>query len=117
MEMSMAPRMEMRLKMAPQIIQSIEILQLPLLALLERIEQEQLENPLLEVEETAQIQHMPGSLEEAIVCLEADHDFLLKGDVFTDDAVHMWIQYKRECEVEPVRVRPHPHEFELYYDI
>ena len=71
----------------------------------------------LSPEEAAGIEQMPGSLEEAITCLEADHDFLLKGDVFTDDAVHMWIQYKRECEVEPVRVRPHPHEFELYFDI
>jgi glutamine synthetase len=60
---------------------------------------------------------MPGSLEEALDELEADHQFLLRGDVFTEDALQMWIEYKRENEVDPVRMRPHPHEFELYFDI
>jgi len=60
---------------------------------------------------------MPGNLEEAIGCLQEDHDFLLKGDVFTADAIQYWIDYKQENEVNPVRLRPHPHEFELYYDI
>ena len=71
----------------------------------------------LTAEERAGIAVMPGSLEEALDCLEEDHDFLLKGDVFTDDAIRSWIDYKREEECEPVRLRPHPHEFELYYDI
>jgi glutamine synthetase len=71
----------------------------------------------LSPEEAAGIEHMPGSLEEALGCLEEDHQFLLKGDVFTEDAIRMWIDYKRESEVDPVRVRPHPHEFELYFDI
>jgi glutamine synthetase len=71
----------------------------------------------LSPEEAAGIEHMPDSLEEALGCLEEDHQFLLKGDVFTEDAIRMWIDYKRESEVDPVRVRPHPHEFELYFDI
>ena len=49
--------------------------------------------------------------------LERDHDFLLKGDVFTPDAIEVWISYKRKREIDPVRLRPHPHEFTLYYDI
>ncbi len=60
---------------------------------------------------------MPGSLDEALGELQEDHEFLLRGDVFTEDAISTWIDYKRENEVDPVRVRPHPHEFELYYDI
>jgi glutamine synthetase len=71
----------------------------------------------LSAEEKAGIPSMPASLEEALECLQADHEFLLKGDVFTDDAIETWIEYKREEECDPVRVRPHPHEFELYYDI
>ena len=68
-------------------------------------------------EEAAGVPVMPGSLSEALSNLERDMDFLLKGDVFTADALEMWVQYKRENEVDPVRVRPHPHEFELYYDV
>ena len=60
---------------------------------------------------------MPSSLDEALTELEGDHDFLLRGDVFTEDALQTWIEYKRENEIAPVRQRPHPHEFELYYDI
>ncbi len=60
---------------------------------------------------------MPGSLEEALEELEANHEFLLRGDVFTEDALQTWIEYKRENEVAPVALRPHPHEFELYFDI
>ena len=71
----------------------------------------------LSAEEAAGIPCMPGSLEEALECLEQDHEFLLKGDVFTPDAISEWIKYKREEEAEPVRLRPHPHEFELYFDI
>ena len=58
-----------------------------------------------------------GTLEEALDCLEENHEFLLKGDVFTDDAITTWVEYKRESECKQVALRPHPHEFELYYDI
>ena len=68
-------------------------------------------------EEAAGVPTMPASLEEALECLQADTEFLEKGDVFTHDALEMWVSYKRENEVDPVRVRPHPHEFELYFDI
>ena len=68
-------------------------------------------------EELAQIPSAPGSLEEALKSLEEDNAFLLKGDVFTEDALQMWIDYKMEKEVNPVKLRPHPHEFFLYYDI
>jgi glutamine synthetase len=68
-------------------------------------------------EEAAQIKQVPGSLAEVLDALEADHEFLLKGDVFTTDLLEAYIAYKREAEVDPVRMRPHPHEFTLYYDI
>jgi glutamine synthetase len=68
-------------------------------------------------EELAEIPSAPGSLDEALAELQADQDFLLKGDVFTQDAIDMWIEYKTENEVDAVRLRPHPHEFHLYYDI
>jgi glutamine synthetase len=71
----------------------------------------------LSPEEAAQVPSMPASLEEALTCLEEDHDFLLKGDVFTEDTIENWVEYKREAECVPVRLRPHPHEFELYFDI
>ncbi len=71
----------------------------------------------LSPEEAAGIPSMPGNLEEALACLKEDHDFLLKGDVFTADSIENWIEYKQEEEVNPVRLRPHPHEFELYFDI
>ena len=62
------------------------------------------------------IRTTPGSLEEAIDALDKDHGFLMQGGVFTDDLVHTWISYKREKELDPIRLRPHPHEFYLYYD-
>jgi glutamine synthetase len=68
-------------------------------------------------EELAEIPSAPGSLDEALEALKADQDFLLKGDVFTQDAIDMWIQYKTENEINDVKLRPHPHEFYLYYDI
>jgi glutamine synthetase len=71
----------------------------------------------LSPEEAKGIPQMPGSLDEALRELEADHEFLLRGDVFTEDALEHWIKYKRTAEVDPVRLRPHPHEFELYFDI
>jgi len=67
--------------------------------------------------EAKKIKSMPGSLDQALDALERDHDFLLKGDVFTPDVLETWISYKRKREVDPVRLRPHPHEFALYYDI
>ncbi len=59
---------------------------------------------------------VPSSLEGALAALERDHAFLLKGDVFTPDVISTWITYKRENEVDPVRLRPHPYEFMLYFD-
>ena len=71
----------------------------------------------LSPEELASVPSTPGSLEEALNALEKGHDFLLKGDVFTPDAIEMWLDYKRINEVDAVRMRPHPYEFFLYYDI
>ncbi len=68
-------------------------------------------------EELAEIPSAPGSLGEALAALEADHEFLLKGDVFTPDVIEKWISYKTEREVNAVNLRPHPHEFFLYFDI
>ena len=67
--------------------------------------------------ERKKIKQMPGSLEAALQALEKDHDFLLKGGVFTPDLVETWIKEKQKKEVDSVRLRPHPHEFFLYYDI
>ena len=67
-------------------------------------------------EELAQTRKTPGSLDEALGELEADHDYLTKGDVFTQDLIEAWIGWKREKEVDPMRLRPHPYEFSLYYD-
>jgi glutamine synthetase len=68
-------------------------------------------------DEHANIPQVPGSLEEVLIALEADHEYLLEGGVFTPDLIETWLTWKRENEVEPIRLRPHPHEFELYYDI
>jgi glutamine synthetase len=62
------------------------------------------------------VKQVPGSLAEAVDALEADHAFLTKGDVFSEDLIRTWIDWKRENEVDPVRLRPHPMEFGLYYD-
>ncbi len=70
----------------------------------------------LSPEELKDVPHMPGSLDEALGALERDHEFLLKGDVFTRDLIHTWIEYKREREVDAIRMRPVPYEFYLYYD-
>lgn len=71
----------------------------------------------LEAKEAAQVRKMPGSLDEALAALEADHAFLLKGDVFTEEILQTWMEYKKSKEVDPMRLRPHPYEFFLYYDI
>ena len=68
-------------------------------------------------EELAMVPKTPGSLRAALEALEADHEFLLKGDVFTQDVVDTWIDYKMEHEVKALDLRPHPWEFALYYDI
>ncbi|HVA16323.1 MAG TPA: type I glutamate--ammonia ligase [Candidatus Dormibacteraeota bacterium] len=71
----------------------------------------------LSPEEAAKVPSVPGSLDAALKALEHDHGFLTKGGVFTKDFIDLWIEYKMKKEVDPVRMRPHPHEFELYYDI
>jgi glutamine synthetase len=68
-------------------------------------------------DEHAEISQVPASLPEVLDALEEDHAYLLEGGVFTDDLVETWIDWKRTNEVDPIRLRPHPHEFELYYDI
>jgi len=67
-------------------------------------------------EELAKIKTVPGSLAESLAALEADNEFLLEGGVFTPDVLSTWVDYKRAKEVDPVRLRPHPYEFFLYYD-
>jgi glutamine synthetase len=64
----------------------------------------------------ARTKQAPGSLDEALRALERDHDFLLAGGVFTPDVIETWIKWKREKELDPMRLRPVPHEFHLYYD-
>jgi glutamine synthetase len=68
-------------------------------------------------DEHADIEVVPTSLSAVMDTLEADHEFLLQGDVFTADLIETWIDYKRTHEILPIAARPHPHEFELYYDI
>ncbi|MCA0328325.1 MAG: type I glutamate--ammonia ligase [Actinobacteria bacterium] len=68
-------------------------------------------------DEAREIPQVPSSLPAVLDSLEADHDFLLEGGVFTPDLIETWIDFKRANEVDPIRLRPHPHEFELYYDI
>ena len=71
----------------------------------------------LEPEERAEIPQTPGSLDEVLDALNRDHEYLLRGNVFTKDVIDTWIQYKREKEADAIRLRPHPYEFCLYYDI
>jgi glutamine synthetase len=71
----------------------------------------------LSPEEAAEVKSMPGSLDLALEALERDHDFLLKGDVFTWDVIETWLKYKRIKEIDAIRLRPHPWEFALYFDI
>jgi glutamine synthetase len=68
-------------------------------------------------EEARNVPQVPGSLEGALDALEQDHEFLLKGDVFTRDLVEAYINYKRENEVNPMKLRPHPYEFMMYYEV
>jgi glutamine synthetase len=71
----------------------------------------------LSPEELRGVPAMPASLDEALQCLENDHEFLLRGDVFTEELIETWINYKQKNEADAVRLRPHPYEFALYYDI
>ena len=68
-------------------------------------------------EDKGKVQSVPSSLEEVLNALEKDHEFLLKGDVFTSDVIETWINYKRTKEIDAIKLRPHPYEFALYYDI
>jgi glutamine synthetase len=68
-------------------------------------------------EELAEVPKTPGSLDEALAALHRDHEFLLRGDVFTEDVIETWISYKHKHEVDALRLRPHPYEFCLYFDI
>jgi glutamine synthetase len=67
--------------------------------------------------ELKDVPKMPGSLDEALDALDKDHEFLLKGDVFSRDVLDTWVEYKKEKEIDALRLRPHPKEFELYYDV
>jgi len=71
----------------------------------------------LSPDELASLPSMPASLEDALDALQRDYAFLLKGDVFTEELLRTYVEYKRSREVDAVRQRPHPHEFALYYDI
>jgi len=68
-------------------------------------------------EEAKNIPQVPASLEEALLALEADHDFLLAGNVFTPELIETWVSFKREQEIKPLAQRPHPFEYELYYGV
>jgi len=67
-------------------------------------------------EQLSKLKQVPGSIEESLNALEADHDFLLKGGVFTEDAIEAYITFKRETQVDEIRLRPHPYEFFLSFD-
>jgi glutamine synthetase len=71
----------------------------------------------MEPEELAKVPKAPGSLEESINNLERDHEFMMQGEVFTRDVIRTWVDYKRAKEIDAVRLRPHPYEFYLYFDI
>jgi glutamine synthetase len=68
-------------------------------------------------DEHAAVNQVPGSLPEVLLALEADQDYLLEGGVFTPDLIETWLSYKRSAEVDAIRLRPHPYEFDLYYDV
>jgi glutamine synthetase len=71
----------------------------------------------LSPEEAAKVPSVPGSLDGVLAALKADHKFLLEGGVFTEELINLWIEYKTKNEVDPIRMRPNPYEFHLYYDI
>jgi glutamine synthetase len=63
------------------------------------------------------VRKTPGSLPDVLAALHADHDYLLEGGVFTADLIETWIEWKNANEIDPVRLRPTPHEFAMYYDV
>jgi glutamine synthetase len=67
-------------------------------------------------DEALAIPKVPGSLEKVLESLESDHEYLLEGGVFTGDLIETWVDYKQTHEIDPIRLRPHPHEFEMYFD-
>jgi glutamine synthetase len=71
----------------------------------------------LSPEELKDVPTLPASLDRALEALEADHEFLLKGDVFTEALIERWISFKRQKEVDPIRMRPTPLEFAMYFDV
>ena len=71
----------------------------------------------LEPHELESVPRTPATLDHALEALSADHEFLVRGDVFTEDLIESWISYKRENEVDALRLRPHPYEFCLYFDV
>ncbi len=71
----------------------------------------------LSPEEESNLKTVPGSLEDSLKALEEDQDFLMKGGVFTPDVIDIWLEYKRDVEIDAVRLRPHPYEFYLYFDV
>src|SRR5207249_2655816 len=71
----------------------------------------------LKPKKTTKIKSIPGSLNQTLDALEANHTFLLRGDVFTKDVIETWLEYKRKKEVDAMHLRPHPYEFALYFDI
>ena len=71
----------------------------------------------LDENEAKKVPTVPGSLDESLEALRKDHDFLIKGGVFTEDVINVWMEYKKEKEIDAVRLRPHPYEFHLYFDI
>jgi len=71
----------------------------------------------LSPDEAANLKTVPGSLEDSLQALEDDQDFLMKGGVFTQDVIDVWLEYKRETEIDAIRLRPHPYEFHLYFDV
>jgi glutamine synthetase len=71
----------------------------------------------LSPDEHASVPQVPTSLEDVLKALEEDHEYLLAGGVFTPDLIETWIDYKRTHEIAPIALRPHPHEFELYFDL
>jgi glutamine synthetase len=68
-------------------------------------------------EEAASVPQVPASLGAVIDRLEEDHEYLLEGGVFTSDLIETWVALKRETEIDPLRLRPHPYEFSLYFDV
>jgi glutamine synthetase len=71
----------------------------------------------MEPEELKDVPSTPGSLNEALKALSEDHEYLLRGDVFTEDVISTWIKYKTDKEIKPMALQPHPYEFMMYYDV